>query len=192
MPWRRLVVPLVFMITLTAACGDPPDKEIQQARAAIDAAASAGAERYAADELSAARDALKRSTDAVDQRDYRLALNHALDARERAQNATQQARTREVAARTDAERALGASAVALQTARARLKSAETARVPVRALNGARRSFATAEESVQKARASFAQANYPAAAETARAATSDLQGVVRDLDAAMPAATRRRH
>jgi hypothetical protein len=72
----------------TPACGgDPPDKEIKQAQAAIEAARGAGAGQYAKTEYAAAQDALKRATDAVADRDYRLALNHALDARERAEAA---------------------------------------------------------------------------------------------------------
>ena len=69
------------------ACGEPPDKEMHQAQGAIDAARAAGADTYAPDEFKAAVDALARAQDAVAQRDYRLALNNALDSRERAQNA---------------------------------------------------------------------------------------------------------
>ena len=87
---RRLRLPLVLTaVLLTSACGDPPDKELQQARSAIESARGAGAEVYARDEFGAAETALKSATEAVDQRDYRLALNRALDARERAQNAEQ-------------------------------------------------------------------------------------------------------
>ena len=81
----------VVAAMMGAACGNPPDKEMQTAQAAIDSARAAGADRFAREEFAAAEDALKRSHDAVAQRDYRLALNAALDARERAQTATKQA-----------------------------------------------------------------------------------------------------
>ena len=64
--------------TAMAACGDPSDKELQQARSAIESARSAGADLYAKEEFSEAEAALKNATEAVDQRDYRLALNRAL------------------------------------------------------------------------------------------------------------------
>ena len=64
-------------------CGEPPSKEMHQAQGAIDAARAAGAERYAADTLAAAVKALAQADLAANQRDYRLALNHALDSRER-------------------------------------------------------------------------------------------------------------
>jgi len=57
---------------------------MDQAQGALDAARAAGAERYATAEYQAAATALKNAQDAVAQRDYRLALNHALDSRERA------------------------------------------------------------------------------------------------------------
>ncbi len=91
---------------ITAACGTPPDKEIQQAQTAIDAARTAGADRFAVEEFGAAQDLLTRAKDAITQRDYRLALNHALDARERAQNAARDATGRMAAAKRDAEGAL--------------------------------------------------------------------------------------
>src|SRR3979490_1988429 len=87
----RLVLSLALLAAVAgAACGDPPNKEMDQAQGAIDAARAAGADRYAATEYTAATDALKRSQDAVAQRDYRLALNEALDSREHAQNAARE------------------------------------------------------------------------------------------------------
>ncbi|HEY6830621.1 MAG TPA: DUF4398 domain-containing protein, partial [Gemmatimonadaceae bacterium] len=108
------------------ACGDPPDKEIQQAQGAIDTAKAAGADLYAADEFKAAQEALQHANEAVAQRDYRLALNNALDARERAQNAAKEAGDHKAAARADAERTVAAASVALVDARGRLKAAEAA------------------------------------------------------------------
>ena len=66
----------------TVACSAPPEKEIQQAKVAIEAAKTAGAEQYAREEFAAAKEALTRADEAVTERDYRLALSHALDSRE--------------------------------------------------------------------------------------------------------------
>src|SRR5258707_15348127 len=149
---RRLRLPLAIAAVLTSlACGDPPDKELQQARDAIESARGAGADLYAREEFSAAETALKNATDAVDQRDYRLALNRALDARERAQNAAKEAVTRKAAVRADASRALAAASRAVDDARVKLKGAETARAPARALASARRAIADADQAVQEAR-----------------------------------------
>jgi hypothetical protein len=49
----RLLV-LLCTIALCAACSEPPQKEIDRAQGAIDAARAAGAERYATAEFAAA------------------------------------------------------------------------------------------------------------------------------------------
>src|SRR6058998_2285636 len=129
---RSLGLAFFFTVAVVAAgCGEPPDKEMQQAQGAIDAARAAGADQYAVEEFSAAQAALKRANDAVEQRDYRLALNDALDARERAQNAAKQAADGKAVARTEAEHALGMTTSALNDAHVRLRSAEKSRAPWR-------------------------------------------------------------
>jgi len=188
----RLLLSLAFMAALTVACADPPDKEMQQAQVAIDAAKAAGADRYAATDFTAAQEALKQANDAVAQRDYRLALNHALDARERAQTAAKDAADRKAAARIDSDRAVAHASTALGEARARLKAAENAHIQPRALTDARRTIASVEQAVQKARAAREREDYLDAMEMVNGAASRLQGVMRELDAATPAALRRRH
>jgi hypothetical protein len=65
-----LLLPLLFLI---AACsGSPPQKELDRAHGAIDAARAAGAEVYARETFAAATSALQQANDAVAQNDYRL------------------------------------------------------------------------------------------------------------------------
>ena len=132
---RRLLLSLAIVAAIAgAACGDPPDKEMQQAQGAIDAARAAGADQYAHDEFTAAEDALKRAHDAVDQRDYRLALNDALDTRERAQTAAKEAVERQGhRPRRRRPRRWPTPTPRCHDARAKLKAAEAARVPARTL-----------------------------------------------------------
>jgi hypothetical protein len=174
-----------------AACGNPPDKEMQQAQLAVDSARAAGADRFAREEFAAAEDALKRSHDAVAQRDYRLALNAALDARDRAQTATKQAADEKITARADAERALAEADTALHESRAKLKAAETARASSKVLVAARRAIANGETAVQEARTAMGQGDYQAAADRSRNAATTLQGTTRDLEAVPTTGTRRR-
>src|SRR3954471_9038112 len=92
---RRLALSLALLAAVAgAACGDPPDKEMQQAQGAIDAARAAGAAVYATEEFSAAETALKNSRVAAAERGYPLALNHPLASRERAQEAAKAAADR--------------------------------------------------------------------------------------------------
>ncbi len=175
-----------------SACGDPPDKEMSQAQTAIDAASASGAERYARDEFVAAQEALKKAKEAVADRDYRQALNNALDARERAQNASKEAAERKAATRGAAEFALKDATSALRDANEKLKTAETSHAGGRTVATARHTIADAETAVQKARATFTDGDFPAATDIAHAATTRLRGAAADLDAGAAAAARRRH
>jgi hypothetical protein len=189
--WRGCALTLLLALTIVAAaCGDPPDKEMQQAQGAIDAARAAGADVYAHDEFAAAEAALKSSQDAVQQRDYRLALNHALDSRERAQEAAKAAADRKASARVDADRAITAAATAIEQAHARLKAAETARAAARSLAEPRRAIAAADAALQKAREAFAAGDYLEIPGPLTPVTARLQAAVRDLDALASGAARR--
>jgi hypothetical protein len=189
---RRLLLSLAVVAAIAgAACGDPPDKEMQQAQGAIDAARAAGADQYAREEFAAAEDALKRSHEAVDQRDYRQALNTALDARERAQAAAKESVNRKATARADATTALAAADAALHESRAKLKAAEAARVPAKTLANGRKAVDNGETAVQEARTAFDKGDYLAAIGTARGVPAQLRPATHDLETATATGGRRR-
>ena len=191
--WRaRLLLQAVVVAAVTfASCGSPPDREMQQAEGAIDAARAAGADLYARDELAAAQDLLKRAGDAVAQRDYRLALNYALDSLEQAQNAAKVAADGKALARVDADRALSALLAALAAVQSKLKTAEAGRIPARTLAGPRKAAADGEQRVQEARTAMKRGDYAAVVSTASAAMPLLADAERQLAAAVPPAARRR-
>ncbi len=193
MPLRRLLsaIALSALLIVTAACGTPPDKEIQQAQTSIDAARAAGADRFAVEEFGAAQDLLTRAKDAITQRDYRLALNHALDARERAQNAARDATGRMAAAKRDAEGALADADAALAEAKTALKAAETARAPRPALTRAREAIRDAETAVQEARTASGRGDYRGAIDVGTKATATLRQISKDLQTEAAAPTHRR-
>lgn len=146
----RWVAPAVLTIALAAGgCAEPPNKEMDQAQGALDAAKAAGAEQYAPAEYAAAASALERSHEAVAQSDYRLALNHALDSRERAQNAARQAADGKAQARAETERTMAQVSNLIVQANARLETARKARVSRRLLARPAQEVATISEEVQK-------------------------------------------
>jgi hypothetical protein len=147
---RWLPAACVLAALVITACGAPPNKEMDQAQGAIDAARAAGADRYAATEYTAATDALKRSQDAVAQRDYRQALNEALDSREHAQNAAREGADTKAQVRGEVERDMAQIAALIAEANTRLAAATRARVPRRVLDGPRQALAAVDVSVQKA------------------------------------------
>ena len=142
------------------ACGDdPPNKEIQQAQQAIDTARAAEANRYATDEFTGATDALKHAQAAIVARDYRQALNDAIDARDRAQTAAKDGAEKKAAAKIEVDRALHDTALMIIDARAQLRTAETTRRPARVVAPIRRGIAEAETHVQEARTAFERGDY---------------------------------
>ena len=141
------------------ACSEPPDKEIDQAQGAIDAARAAGADQYAADEFTAATSALQQAHEAVDQRDYRQALSRAIDAYERAQDAAKLAADGKAKARSDAEMTVSTANAAALALDAKLKAADAAHVPARDLAESRRISKDAAVTLQKARANLKSGDY---------------------------------
>jgi len=187
-----IVVTVVVLALSSFACGgNPPEKEIQQATNAIEAAKAAGADRYAVEEYTAAVEALKDANAAVEQRDYRLALNDALDSRERAENAAKLAVDGKAAARSAAERALNAANAALAAADPKVKAAANGHLAARTLADARAAIAEAQTHVQEARTAFAANDYYAVMSAAAAATQSIKVANEKIEAAPAAPPRRR-
>jgi hypothetical protein len=147
---RRLAV-LICAAVLCTGCSEPPQKEINRAQGALDAARAVGAEQYAPEAFAGAMTSLEQANDAVAQRDYRLALSRALDANERAQEAAKQAADGKARARSEGEAALTQTAASLQQLQASIEAATERRIPTRELLPARRVAKEATTAVQEAR-----------------------------------------
>src|SRR5215216_1696387 len=189
---RRL--PAWFLVTLLVvlpACAEPPSKEINQAQGALDAARAAGADRYAADEFRAATAALKAANDAVAQGDYRLALNNALDSRERAQNAARQAAEGRARVRGEVERSMAEVASLLAQANGRVAVAGKTRVPRRALRQAQQLLAAVNDDVQKAGAAMKAEDYASAQPALTGIKERIGRVIALLDQSRPSQSSRR-
>jgi hypothetical protein len=187
LPCRSAAAATLVLASLAIACAEPPNKELHQAQGAIEAARAAGAERYATEEFTAAVEALRRADEAVQQRDYRLALNHALDGRERAQNAAREAADGKAAARGQAERMLAEVTTALAAAASRMSAAEAAKVTTKALAEPTAAIATAQEAVQEAGSALGREDYLAARQALEGRAAAIQHATRQIDQAIAAA-----
>jgi HAMP domain-containing protein len=186
---RRLVL---IVAILSTSCAEPPNKEMNQAQGAIDAARAAGADKFAGAELTAAIDALKRSEDAVSSGDYRQALSHAIDSRERAQNAAKLAVDGRADARGQAERAIAEVATLISRAHAQLKDPDIARVNPRTLQEPRATVTAVEKKLQEARSALQTENYVGVQTALDGAATTLQAALTQIDAAAsPGGARRR-
>jgi hypothetical protein len=160
---RRLPV-IVLLLLVLAGCSGPPQKEIDQARDALAAARAAGADRYASAEYNAAAASLDKANAAVGQRDYRQALNYALDSRQRAVEAERQAADGKARAKSATEALYGTVASATNQLQTALRTAETA-VPARTLRAGQAVLKDARAHLQKASAAIGAGNYDEAAKT---------------------------
>jgi len=184
---RAAVVAVALVTALAAAgCGEPPTKEMHQAQGAIDAARAAGAERYAPEEYQAAVDALKHAEDAVAQRDYRLALNHALDSRERAQNSAREAASERAEARSRAERTLAEVTTALAAAAVKLDAAAEAKVPAKSLAAPRDVIVATQRQVQEAGTLLGREDYIGAQKVLADRVPALHAASQEIDRAAAA------
>jgi hypothetical protein len=187
----RFVRALVVGVALVAsACGDPPDREMQQAQGAIDAARAAGAETYAVEQFNSAQQALKDAQVAVDAGDYRLALSHAVDSRDWAQQAARTAADGLAAARVEADRAITRLSDAIEAARASMKTAGAGRPQAKVVAAVGETLSHADEQLQEARTAFDSANYGRVMSIVSQALGPVQAAAADLATMQSPVTRR--
>jgi HAMP domain-containing protein len=173
--WCRAVL-ACLLVVLATACTSPPNKEMDQAQGAIDAARAAGADRYAPAEFTAATTALKSATDAVEQGDYRLALNHAIDSREQAQNAARVAADTRAKVRGEVERSIAEVNALIMQVNAWIASPASARTP-RTRRTAQQVVSTSSTEVQKAGSAMQAEDYAGAQKLLTATKERLQKVL---------------
>lgn len=154
---------------------------MDQAQGAIDAARAAGADRYAEKELAAANAALKSANEAVEQGDYRLALNHAIDSREQAQNAARVAADTRVKLRGDVERSVAEVNALVTQVQAWISSPASARTP--------RTRRTAQQVVKQASGELQKAGAAMQVEDYSGAQTLLTATKERLQKVLPAAAR---
>jgi hypothetical protein len=150
---------------------------MDQAQGAIDAARAAGAEQYAATEYAAATQALKQANDAVTERDYRLALNYALESREQAQNAARTAADTRAKLRGDVERSIAEAKALIAQAHARLDGPASAQIPRNARRNAQQRVKQLEGDLQKADAALQAERYMEADRLLTGVKQQIQSII---------------
>jgi hypothetical protein len=171
---------LLVAVLVTISCAEPPHKEMDQAQGAIDAARAAGAEQYAATEYAAATQALKQANDAVTERDYRLALNYALESREQAQNAARTAADTRAKLRGDVERSIAEAKALIAQAHARLDGPASAQIPRNARRNAQQRVKQLEGDLQKADAALQAERYMEADRLLTGVKQQIQSIITTL------------
>jgi hypothetical protein len=155
----RALPAVVLSLAFLSACSTPPQKEIDLAQGALDAARAAGADQYAPKEMTAATATLQQAHDAISQRDFRLALTRALDAHDRALEAAKAAAEGQVRTHAETGAAVTAARGAVETLARRLELPDVAKLPKRDVDAARAALKVAQADVQKASAAADAADY---------------------------------
>jgi hypothetical protein len=169
---------------LAVGCGDPPNREINQAQGAIDAARAAGADQYATAEYTAAVEALKSAQDAVGQHDYRLALDRAIESRERAQTAARDGANGKAQVRGEVERMMTEVATLVAQANVRLDAARKTRVSPRELREPTEAVAEINAEMQKAGEAIRAGDYLSPKKRLADLKDRIQRVIAAIDEAM--------
>ena len=139
---------------------------------------------------TAAEEALKGAKAAVEQRDYRLALNDALDSRERAQNAAKQAADAKASERESADHAIADADVGARRPQPSVENRRSRACGPRVLTAARSVITDVTPRLQEARTAYGRADYPAATSTASAATEQINDAVDELQSVLAPSSRR--
>jgi hypothetical protein len=147
---------------LVSACSGPPTKEREQAVTAVQAAKAADAATYAPEELAAAEAALQQYDGAVAQRDYREALNFALQAKDHAYESARQAAEQKAAAPKQADALIAQLDTLERTAGARLAGTAAPHVTGSAADRLRAAQRAAGPALQEARSLVTQKDFLAA------------------------------
>ncbi len=176
----RRVCALLCCLLFATRCSEPPQKEIDRAQGAIDTARAAGAEQYAAAEFAEAQTALQQSHDAVNQRDYRLALSRALDASHRAQDSARQAADGQAKSRSAAEVDVHSAATTLQQLESKIAASRASDVDLKA---AQQTASDGQRTLQEARSALAAGKYPDARERLKESIARMSAQMQAMDEA---------
>ncbi len=183
----RLCTPAcLLLVLLLSGCAEPPNKEMDQAQGAIDAARAAGADKYATSEYAAATEALENANTAVAASDHRLALSYALESREHAQNAARNAADERARVRVDVDHASTDLAALIVEGRALLEAAVRRDVPRTQLEQPASDLTAAEARLQEAGEAVETGDYLAASEALGGVRAQIEQAVTSIGDALPA------
>lgn len=177
---RRVLI--ACLLLCAAACSEPPQKEIDQAQAAVDAARAAGADKYAANEYNGAAETLQKAHTSVDQRDYRQALSYAIDARQRASEALKSAGEARAKQKSDAESAFRTENDRVTHLETVLREDEAGKAPAQQLRAAWEALDAARASLQEPRRLLDAGDYADAAPALTAARTKIDLAETEVDA----------
>jgi hypothetical protein len=168
--------------------------DLDAAKAALSGARSAGAEKYASSELSAAQSAFDDAKAAFDAeadkmfKDWDVVAPKLADAKSKADRATSAAQQAKARANGGAESAIAAASAAVQTARTSLDAAPAGKGTEGDIEQLRSSLDSADADLSAARSAVSREDF----ETATSKASGAQGKAAAVATGVETATARYH
>ena len=134
----------VMVMAFMAGCAEPPKQEVDAANAALQAADSAGAEKYAAAELKAAQDLSAKLNGQMEKKDYQTAKQAAIQLKEAADKAKATGEAVKTKAKEAATALVNEVKQGLENAKGLVVGAESAKLPANLLQTIQEQLAAAE------------------------------------------------
>ena len=189
----RFFAPVIlglFAVAALSGCGgDPPQADLDAAKAALGNARAAGAEKYASSELSAAQGAYDDAKAAFDAeadkmfKDWAVVTPKLADAKAKAERATSSAQQAKARAKGAAESAIDAASSAVQEARASLDAAPAGKGTEGDIEQLRSSLDSADADLSTARSAVSREDFETATSTAAGAKDKAVAVATGVETA---------
>lgn len=183
----RYLAPVIlglFAVAALSGCGgDPPQADLDAAKASIDGARAAGAEKYASSELSAAQSAFEDAKAAfageADKmfKDWAAVAPKLSDAKSKGDRATSAAQQAKGRAKSSAEAAIAAASASVQGSRAGLDAAPAGKGTEGDVEQLRASLDSADADLSAARSSVSREDFEGAMTKANGAKGKADAVV---------------
>ena len=155
-------ISLFVAVAVLAGCDDPPTAELQAAKQALDAARDVGAERFAANEYSAAQRAYSEAEATTNTeaerffllKDFEQARTQIADAKSKAMQAESSAEAEKKRQRESAQAAIAAARDAVAAAYTSLEDAPAGKGTEADIEALRAELSTAEADIEAAEAAL--------------------------------------
>lgn len=174
---KMRAISLFIAVAVLAGCDDPPTAELDAAKQALDAARDAGAERFAANEYSAAQRAYSEAEATTNSeaerfflfKDFEPARAQIADAKAKAMRAESSAQAEKTRQRESAEAAIAAARDAVSAAYTSLEEAPSGKGTEADIEELRVELSTAEADLDAAEAALNSENFSGAESLAESA-----------------------
>lgn len=159
---KMRAISLFVAVAVLAGCDDPPTAELQAAKQALDAARDVGAERFAANEYSAAQRAYSEAEATTNTeaerffllKDFEQARTQIADAKSKAMQAESSAEAEKKRQRESAQAAIAAARDAVAAAYTSLEDAPAGKGTEADIEALRAELSTAEADIEAAEAAL--------------------------------------